>query len=58
MVAENFLLPAVSCVVNAYVLYTAVHPEIEMSMPKFRKILFRGLVDNYSSRRRRSYTAG
>ena len=29
-----------SCIVNAYVLYTAVHPEIELSMLKFREKLF------------------
>jgi len=47
-----------AAVVNAYILYTSVHPDETMTMFNFRLRLFRGLVGTYSSRSRKSFTEG
>ena len=47
-----------SCIMNAFVLYTAVFPDIDTDMLQFRQSLFRALLDNYSSRKRKSHISG
>jgi len=49
----------VDCAIaNSLVLYNAVHPTNPMIMLLFRQELFRSLVNNYTSRRRRSSLQG
>jgi len=45
-------------IVNACILFSSVHPDESMTMLNFRQKLFRGLVLNYTSRRRRFSLAG
>ena len=40
--------------VNAYALYNSIHPDDPMTQLEFRSRIFRGLVGNYCSRRRRA----
>jgi len=47
-----------SCITNAFVLYTAVFPDIDTDMLQFRRSLFLALLDNYSSRKRKSNITG
>ena len=43
-----------TCIVNAHILHTSVHPDDCLSQLQFRVNLFRGLVCNYSSKARRT----
>ena len=52
----HFLLDC--SITNANILYNSVHPEDSMTMLNFRTKLFRGLLNNYTSRRRQSNLQG
>ena len=47
-----------SAIANSLVLYNSVHPGNSITMMMFRRDLFRSLVNNYTSRRRRSNLEG
>jgi len=47
-----------AAIVDAYILCASVHPELTINMLEFCTTLFRALLSNYSSRRRRSFLEG
>lgn len=47
-----------AAVVNAFILYKSVHPDMSQSLLEFRADLFQGLVRGYCSRERRSSLQG
>jgi len=45
-------------IVNAHILHSSVHPDDSLTMLQFRTLLFRAVINNYSSRDRRANVTG